>query len=57
MHPRRKLARGSRLRTRGSDEAVDKLDDQRTVLIEDIERQLRTTHEVQRLFTVRWTIR
>ena len=38
-------------------EEQDKIDDQRTVLIEDIERQLRTTHEVQRLFTVRWTIR
>jgi len=38
-------------------EEQDKIDEQRTLLIEDIERQLRTTHEVQRLFTVRWTIR
>ena len=38
-------------------EEQDQIDEQRTVLIEDIERQLRTTHEVQRLFTVRWTIR
>jgi len=38
-------------------EEQDEIDEQRTVLIEDIERQLRTTHEVQHLFTVRWTIR
>jgi adenine-specific DNA-methyltransferase len=38
-------------------EEQDKIDEQRTLLIEDIERQLRTTHEVQRLFIVRWMIR
>ena len=38
-------------------EEQDQIDEQRATLIEGIERQLATTHEVQRLFTVRWTIR
>ena len=29
----------------------------REALIEGIERQLSTTHDVQRLFTIRWTVR
>lgn len=37
-------------------EEQDKIDDQRSTLIDNIERQLRTTHAVQRLFTVRWRI-
>ena len=38
-------------------EEQDRIDVQRSDLIAGIERQLATTHEVQRLFTVRWTIR
>jgi adenine-specific DNA-methyltransferase len=38
-------------------EEQDRIDEQRADLIDGIERQLRTTHEVQRLFTVRWIIR
>ena len=38
-------------------EEQDRIDEQRTGLIEGIEQQLRTTHEVRQLFTVRWTIR
>lgn len=38
-------------------EEQDRIDVQRSDLISDIERQLATTHEVQRLFNVRWTIR
>ncbi|MCB9544688.1 MAG: DEAD/DEAH box helicase [Myxococcales bacterium] len=38
-------------------EEQDKIDEQRAALIDGIERQLRTTHAVQRLFTVRWSIR
>jgi hypothetical protein len=37
-------------------EEQDKIDEQRAALIDGIERQLLTTHEVQRLFTVRWSI-
>lgn len=38
-------------------EEQDRIDEKRADLIDGIERQLRTTHEVQRLFTVRWNIR
>jgi hypothetical protein len=38
-------------------EEQDKIDEQRAALIDGIERQLRTTHAVQRLFTARWSIR
>ncbi len=37
-------------------EEQDKIDEQRTALIEGIERQLQTTHQVESLFTIRWTI-
>lgn len=38
-------------------EEQDRIDEQRSDLIAGIERQLATTHEVVRLFNVRWTIR
>ena len=37
-------------------EEQDRIDEQRSDLIEGIERQLATTHEVVSLFSVRWTI-
>jgi len=37
-------------------EEQDKIDEQRTALIVGIERQLQTTHQVESLFTIRWTI-
>ncbi|TXD34242.1 DEAD/DEAH box helicase [Lujinxingia vulgaris] len=37
-------------------EEQDKIDEQRAEIIDGIERQLRTTHAIQRLFTVQWTI-
>jgi hypothetical protein len=37
-------------------EEQDRIDAQRSQLIEGIERQLRTTHEFKPLFTFRWTL-
>ncbi len=52
----KKLEQARNRKRRDLYEEQDKIDEQRASLIDEIERQLRTTHVVQRLFSVRWSI-